>query len=46
MNDVADGFIHNMISEGAYKLEGNQVSQLLNTVFKRDAKGGYDVNKD
>ena len=46
VNDVADGFIHNMISEGAYKLEGNQVSQLLNTVFKRDAKGGYDVNKD
>lgn len=46
VDEVADGFLYNMEKEGAYKLEKNQIDQLLGIVFKRKNGGGYEVNKD
>ncbi|MGI5946354.1 MAG: aldehyde dehydrogenase family protein [Lachnospiraceae bacterium] len=46
VDEVADGFLYNMEKEGAYKLERNQIDQLLGIVFKRKNGGGYEVNKD
>lgn len=44
VNPVADEFIKNMQSEGAYLLNRTELDKILNLVFIHNEKG-YDVNK-
>ena len=43
LEEVANEFIYNMVQEGAYLLNSEQLEKILKLVFKYDGK--YDVNK-